>query len=234
MSDRALDGETVVVVGGSSGIGRAVAERVTGEGAEVVIGSRGADQRRETVSALGDAATGHPVDLADDESVAAFFDAVGPFDHLVLTAAYVPTGGFRETSPDELREAFEVKGIGYLRAAQAAADTIADDGSVTVISAISADEPSADYFALGMVNAAVEVLVRSVAVELAPVRANAVSPSTVDTWGMDEERKADMAAGLPAAHVGEPADVADAVAFCIRNPYLSGEVVRIDGGERLV
>lgn len=75
---------------------------------------------------------------------------------------------------------------------------------------------------------------RSVAIELSPVRANVISPSTVDTWGMDPDRKRELANDLPAGHVAEPEDVADAILFCMTNPHLSGETLRIDGGERLL
>lgn len=233
MAPKPFDGDRVVVIGGSSGIGRATAARVIEADGEVVIASRGAEKRRETVEALGDRATGLEVDLADGDDVEAFFDDVGTFDHLVLTAAHIPNGGFLESDADDVRRAFEVKGLGYFRAAKAAADYIRSDGSITMISAISAVEPSSDYFALGMANAAIETLMRSVAVEMGTVRANAISPSTVDTWGMDEDRKQEMASELPAGHVGEPADIADAVLFCMRNEYLTGEVLRIDGGDSL-
>lgn len=233
MATEALNGDRVVVIGGSSGIGQATAARVIEANGEVIVASRGAEKRQETVAALGDAATGREVDLADGDAVDAFFEDVGAFDHLVLTAAHIPNGGFLEADADDVLRAFEVKGLGYFRAAKAAADSIHSDGSITMISAISAIEPSSDYFALGMANAAIETLMRSVAVEMGPVRANAISPSTVDTWGMDEERKREMASELPSGHVGEPADIADAVLFCMRNEYLTGEVLRIDGGDSL-
>lgn len=233
MGVHTIDGDRVVIVGGSSGIGLATAAAVVENGGEVVIGSRGAADREAAVDRLGDAATGHPVDLVDRSSIGAFFDAIGPFDHLLLTAAYIPTGGFADAGYDEVRRAFAVKGLGYFAAATRAVTSIEDDGSITVVSAVSAHQPSADYFALGMANAAVEVLIRSVAVECGPIRANAISPGTVDTWGMDDARAREMRESLPAGHVGQPEDVADAALFCMANPYLDGEVLVLDGGDRL-
>jgi NAD(P)-dependent dehydrogenase (short-subunit alcohol dehydrogenase family) len=233
MTEPVAAGDRVVIIGGSSGIGRATAKRIILEGGDVAIGSRGDDRRREAVEELGESAEGYELDIADPDALEQFFETVGAFNHLVLTAAYVSTGNFEEIDASELRRAFEMKGLGYFRATKAAAPYIRGSGSVTMISAISVDRPSENYFALGMVNAAIEVLARSVAAELGPVRANVISPGTVDTWGMDETRKRELESSLPAAHVGEPEDIADAVLFCLRNPYLTGGIIRIDGGKRL-
>jgi NAD(P)-dependent dehydrogenase (short-subunit alcohol dehydrogenase family) len=184
------------------------------------------------VDRLGDRVEGVALDVADDTAVASVFDEVGAFDHLVLTAAYVPSGTLSELDPDEVRRAFEVKFWGYYRAIRHAADQLPDDGSgsITAVSGNAGVKPAPSFFAVGVVNAAVESLVRYAAVELQPVRVNAVSPGTVDTFDMDPETKRGLAASLPTGRVGEPEDVAAAIVSLATNPYATGSVPRLDGG----
>ena len=227
-----FDNTRTVVVGGSSGIGLATAERIVEEGGEVVVAARGEEDRVAAAESLGDAASERYVDLADPESVADCFDAVGDLDYLVCTAAYLPFGF--DVSDDELQEAFDVKLLGYRRAAAAARERLPDDGAIVFVTGEASVDPDPTYFAAGVVNAAVESLVRYLAVEYAPVRTSAISPNVVDTFGMDEEAREDVAASVPVGRVAEPEDVAEAVTFALRNRNATGETFRVNGGARLV
>lgn len=221
-----------VVVGGSSGIGYATAERVVEAGGEVVVAGRDDEARRDAVERLGKGATERALDVADPDAVESFFESVGSFDYLVCTAAYVPTGF--DVSDADLRRAFDVKFFGYYYAATAAREYLAEDGAVVFITGEAAVDPDPQYFAIGVVNAAVETLTRYLAVEYAPIRVSAISPGLVDTFDMSEDMREKMADSVPVGRVAEPEDIAEAICFALTNPNTSGEVLRINGGASLV
>jgi NAD(P)-dependent dehydrogenase (short-subunit alcohol dehydrogenase family) len=227
-----FEGTRTVVVGGSSGIGYATAARIVDEGGEVVVAARGDEERAAAADRLGDRATERRVDLADPGSVADALAAVGDLDYLVCTAAYLPSGF--DVSDEDLRRAFEVKLLGYRRAAAAARERLPDDGAIAFVTGEASRRPAPDFFAAGVVNAAVESLVRYLAVEYAPIRVSAVSPNVVDTFGMDEATREAVAGRVPVGRVAEPEDVADALAFALRNRNATGETFRVNGGAGLV
>ncbi|QIO25263.1 SDR family oxidoreductase [Haloarcula sp. JP-L23] len=220
-----------IVIGGSSGIGYATAEQIIDSGGDVVIAARDDDRRQEAANTLGPNATEHPLDItvrADVKSLFTEFDA----DYLVCTPAHIPTGF--DISEAQLRKAFDVKFFGYYYAAEAARDVLPEDGAIVFLSGESSVDPQPDYFASGVVNAAVECLTRYLAVEYAPVRISAVSPKIVDTVGMTAEMREQAAEDIPIGQIADPADIADAVCFMLQNPNVTGEVLRSNGGARLV
>jgi NAD(P)-dependent dehydrogenase (short-subunit alcohol dehydrogenase family) len=158
-----------------------------------------------------------------------------PWDHVVVSAAQTPTGPMRTLGLADADAAMESKFWGAYRMARAA--KIKDGGSLTFISGFLSVRPSAAAVLQGAINAALEALARGLALELAPVRVNAVSPGLIATplWsGMAEEKRAAMFAGaaalLPARRVGQPEDVANAVLFLATTPFATGSTVRVDGG----
>src|SRR4051794_657081 len=222
----------VVIMGGTSGIGVATAEKLTAAGAEVVVTGRDADR----LAAVGDRATrAVAVDGTDADQVAAFFAELGEFDHLVLafSSGAIGLSPFREISPADLRTAFEGKLFGYVSAIQHAQVT----GSITMVSAASARAALPTTALLAAVNGAIERMVSPLAVELAPVRVNAVSPGVVDTpwWSFlpEDERSAQLTAfggQLPVGRVGRAEEVADAIAYLINAGFVTSTVLSIDGG----
>ena len=239
--------ERVVVIGGTSGIGLAAAERLLGLGYEVVVGGRGAERLDSALRQLkgidggGTGATGRIVDAADEQQLAEFFAAVGPFDHLVVTVSAV--GGvfsLLDVTAEELRRHSEGKLIPHLLTVKAALGTLRADGSVTLLGAVSSQLSAAGLVVLGSVNAAVETAARVLAAELAPRRVNAVSPGVIDTPWWDwvpAEARADTLAGAcastPLGRPGRPEEVADAICFLVGNGYTTGVVLPVDGGARL-
>lgn len=226
-----LAGQRVVVVGGSSGIGSAVAQAAADHGAEVFVCSR--DPSRSAV----DGATQVALDVTDDASVSGFFDQLGPLHHLVCTAASgFPAGLFRAPAED-VRGLMESKFWGQYRCARAAAPLIGEGGSITFTSGIRSRRPARGTEAFTVVNMAVEGMARALAVELAPTRVNVVAPGTVETPVFDfmpadvRERRLQAAAGqTTVGRVGQPPEIAEVFLMFMTNGFLSGTVIDADGG----
>jgi NAD(P)-dependent dehydrogenase (short-subunit alcohol dehydrogenase family) len=222
----------VIVMGGTSGIGLATAELLAAGGAEVIVTGRDP----ERLAAVKDRVTAaEQVDGTDEEQVAAFLERTGPVDHLVLafSRGAGAFGPVRQVGADAVLEAFTGKVIGYLTALRHAQVT----GSVTFVSAASARAALPGTAVLAAANGAVERMVGPLAVELAPVRVNAVSPGVVDTpwWSfLPAEQRAEqfaaVAGGLPTGRVGTAEDVAQAIGYLIGASQVTGTVLPVDGG----
>jgi len=233
--------ECVVVMGGTSGIGLATAERELRQGREVIVTGRDKRRLEAALERLGDGATGASVDAADEEAVQAFFAATGRIDHVVLAVTgNTAAGPFAALALSELRAATEGKLVAQTVAAQAALKTLRPSGSLTFVTAGSSGAAIPGTAGLAAVNAAVEAMVPVLAVELAPIRVNAVSPGIIDTpwwnWlGADARRQTfdAYARSAPAGRVGRPEDIAEAIGYLIGNTFTTGVVLPVDGGSRL-
>lgn len=222
----------VVIMGGTSGIGLAAAEALAAEGAEVIVTGRDP----EKLAAVKDRVTAaEQVDATSPEELMAFFDRTGAFDHLVLafSSGAVGIGALRDTSYGNIQRAFEGKILAYLFAIQHAQVS----GSITLVSAASARAALPGTVTLAAVNGAVERIVPPLAVELAPVRVNAVSPGIIDTpwWSFlpEDQRQAQFAAaaqGVPVNRIGRPDDVAQAIRYLIHAGFVTGTILPVDGG----
>src|SRR5262245_56145277 len=174
-----LAGQKVVVVGGSSGIGLSTAELAKTEGADVIIASRNPDRLKTAAAQLG--AKAIPTNVTSDESVSQLFRQCGPVDHVVVTAAQLRTGPFKEVPMENVRATMEGKFWGARRVARAA--EIRAGGSLTLVSGFLSVRPRPAAAIVGAVNGALESLGRSLALELAPVRVNVVSPVSTHRSG---------------------------------------------------
>ena len=210
-----------VVVGGTSGIGRAVA--------------RALSERPGRVVAAG---LGTGLDVADEAAVAAFFEGLGPVDHVVFTAgSSAPAGAVADVDLAAARAAFDIKFWGALHVARAAARQLRPGGTLTLSSGFLARRTVPGSFVKTAMNAGLEAVAKILARELAPRRVNVVSPGLTDTEayaGMALEARRAMleraAAGLPVGRVGRPEDLARGYLFAIDNPFVTGAVIDIDGG----
>ncbi|MGW0804255.1 SDR family oxidoreductase [Nonomuraea sp. NPDC002799] len=231
----------VVIVGGTSGIGLATAKKLAEGGAEVFVTGRSEERLRAALKQLGDQATGQAVDARDTEAMRAAFEGLGTIDHLIVTVTgRGGAGPLSGHTREGIAAATEGKLIPHLLNAQAALGVLSPQGSITFVTAASAGAAYPGTSLLAAVNGAIEATVPGLAVELAPIRVNAVSPGVIDTewWSVlgGEARSAFLegtAAGLPGGRVGTPDDVAATIAFVVGNAFVTGTVLTVDGGGRL-
>lgn len=226
-----LKDKRVLVVGGTSGIGAAVVQAAAANGALVSSASR-----RSAVPGFADHLS---LDISNETQVAEAFVGLAPFDHLVVSAGGATPAPFRGQGTARAVAGFETKFWGAWRVAALA--PLTEHASITFISGVFAERPAAAQVAASCANAALEALARALAVELGPIRVNAVSPGLVATplWhAMPEERRsayfASAAQKLPARRICSADDVAALVLACMTNPALTGAVLKIDGGYTLV
>ena len=240
MTIPSLKTQRVVVIGGSSGIGFAVAAGALAEGAEVVIGSSSADKVAAGAARLGAGASGFPIDVKDDASVAAFFDRVGAFDHLAFTAGdrNRPGGGtVADLDLAAAPEAMSVRFWGALRAIKQARHTISAQGSITLTDGMLAHRPMKGALLSTAFAGAAEHLTRGLAIDLAPIRVNCVCPGLVmtemlETWPKEAIER--FVARQPIARGADPDEVAQAYLYLMRGGYTTGQVIVVDGGRMLV
>ena len=233
-----LEGQRVLVIGGSSGMGFAVAEAALGQGADVVIASSSTDKVQKAVERLG-GGDGVRLDVSDEAAVEAYFAGSGPFDHIVFTAAdwaQVDHSAFAEIDIAATAALFKVRFWGALAVAKHGAKCIAPGGSLTLTNGMAAHRPQKGMPVATAMAGAVEHLVLGLAVELAPIRVNGVCPGAIVTEAWDdvppefrkfqEERLAQQL--LPRA--GEPSEAAEAYIYLMRGTYTTGQVLRVEGG----
>ena len=228
-----LAGKKVVVIGGSSGIGLATAELAMKEGADVVIASRSAAKLDPVAERLR--VTAVSADVTSDQSVAELFRRTGSVDHVVLTAAQLRTGPFKTVAMEDVRATMEAKFWGAWRVAREA--EIRPGGSLTLVTGFLSVRPRPNSAIISAANGALESLARALALELAPVRVNAVSPGVVDTpirAAMPEAARKEMlaktAAALPVGRVGAAEDIAQQILSFMTNGFATGSIVYLDGG----
>jgi NAD(P)-dependent dehydrogenase (short-subunit alcohol dehydrogenase family) len=237
-----FDGQRIVVIGASAGIGEATAAAFAAQGAVVVITGRSKDRLDQAAQRIG-----HPVEVAeldatDRGALDAFFATTGTIDHLILTASpgAVGAGPFASLDEAALRQAFDGKFFAHVKAIQAALPRLRPDGSVTIVSAASARAAFPGTAALAAANGALETIVAPLAVELAPLRVNAVSPGVIDThwWHAmpDDQRRGyfdAVAAVTPVRRIGRAQDVADAIVYLASAGFVTGTVLECTGGSNL-
>lgn len=228
--------QRVLIVGGSSGIGAATARAFADLGAGVTLAARHEGPLTETARGMPGSTRTAVLDTQVADDVERFFADHGPYDHIVMSAARTATGPVRQLSLAQAQAAMQSKFWGAYHVARFAAWP-ENGGSLTLVSGFLAERPSAQSVLQGAINAALEALARGLALELAPIRVNAVSPGMIATplWSSmaDAERQAmyeNVAGQLPVKRIGQPEDVAKAIIYLASTPFATGSTVRVDGG----
>src|SRR5580704_13355113 len=234
-----LKDQTVLVIGRGSGLARASALAALDAGARVVAAGR--DQETLAAAYAGEPGVdAETVDLTDEASIAALGDRLGPVDHVVSTASARARGRVAQLDRDAIRLSFDTKVIGPLMLAKHLAPRMNEGGSFVIFSGVAAAKIAVGTLGVAITNAAADTLARSLALELAPLRVNAISPGVIDTGAWDalgEQGKADyfatMSARNPARRIGTAEEIAQGVVFALTNRFLTGQTLHIDGGEPL-
>jgi NAD(P)-dependent dehydrogenase (short-subunit alcohol dehydrogenase family) len=236
-----LAGKKVVVVGGKTGIGLGIARAARAAGATVIVASRRIVSKEERP----DLAEVEQVslDMRDEAAVRSAFEVIGSFDHLVVTAApdLGTWGSFMDADMRGVRSYVEGKFLGTWACARYGAPHLRANGSITFLTGGMAVRPKLGFTAVTSSFAAVEALSGSLALELAPTRVNTIRPGFVDTemWSFlpDEHRdglRKKVEETFPARRLGKAEDIAHAALFLMTNPYVTGTVIEVSGGENLV
>ena len=233
-----LRGSTVVLIGRGSGIARGIAGAAADAGAKVIVAGRHPEQLREAYP--DDRFVVERVDLTDEESIKDLAARVGSLDHLVSTASSRARGELRELDRAAIQLSFDTKVIGPVMLAKHFVDRFTPGGSFTFFSGVAAFKPAVGYLGVAITNGAADFLRRSLALEMAPVRVNAISPGVIDTGIWDSLGEDGKAAYFeyfrthnPARRIGTVDDITEAVLFAMTNEFLTGTTLQVDGGEPL-
>jgi NAD(P)-dependent dehydrogenase (short-subunit alcohol dehydrogenase family) len=235
-----LQGQQVVVLGGGSGIGLAVARQALARGAAVTIAGRSETRLRAAAEELGAVAT-VALDVTDPALVQELFAGLPRVDHVYFAAGGTQLSNILEGDVEAQLAPLMTKLWGAVHVIRAAVPRMASGGSLTFTGGLSTDRPVQGAWVSGVATAAAEQLARVMALELAPLRVNAVSPGYTDTpmWdGVLGAAKRDVldgvAARLPVRRIATPDEVAAAVLLLMSNRSMTGAVIHVDGGARLV
>lgn len=241
MLPKNLKNKKIIVVGGSSGIGLSVATLANELGADVTLTSRDVNKAVSVAASVGPTVKGFALDIDDEDSVFKFFKNSVDIDHIYIAAGSTKLGSVTDGNLEENMMSFNTRLLGSLRIVRAAANKINTTGSITFTGGVSTDRPIRGAWVAGLGSASAEQLAKVLVMEFPNIRFNAVAPGYTDTpmWdGIMGENKiqilASIAAKLPVKKIASPEEVASAVLFLMSNASITGEVIHVDGGSRLI
>ena len=234
-----LKDKTVLVIGRGGGIAGAIAHAVSETGGHVIAAGRHPDGLAAAYRCMDVGI--EQVDVTEEASIAALAGRIATLDHVVATASARARGGYADLTGSLVSASLSTKVVGPILLAKHLAGKLPPDGSFLFMSGVTALKPAPGMLAVAATNAAVDAVTAGLAVELAPIRVNAISPGTIDTGAYDalgDERKAALfaarSAANPARRIGTAEDVAAAALTALTNAFLTGVSIPVDGGEHLV
>ena len=237
-----LKGQRILVIGGASGIGRAIAEGAIADGANVVIASTNAEKLARAATEMGPSATTALINVADEASVEHFFADNGSFDHIANTAGdwdFPPPGPFSQLDLAAAAKSLNVRYWGAIAVAKHGATKLSAGGSYILTGGMLAHVPAKGQALFTALAGGIEFLTRGLAVDLAPVRINCVAPGLIETeqWALlPEAYRARLLEGTKRqllVRPGVPAEAAEAYLYCMRNAFVTGQVLQVEGGVAL-
>lgn len=237
-----LAGKKVVLLGGTSGIGLATAEAAAKEGALVTVVSSSQQKVDEALTILPEGSKGFAADLGIEKQIAQLFEEIGEFDHLVFTAGdSLKFSALPDLNIEEAKQSYNLRFWGAIMAAKHAAPLIKKGGSITLTTGALGQKPRKGTLVVAGMASAIDGLTRALAVELAPIRVNAVCSGTVRTNLLSSMSEPDREAffsqvgsKLLTGRVGDPKDLAEAYLYLMRGSFTTGQIIVIDGGSVLV
>jgi NAD(P)-dependent dehydrogenase (short-subunit alcohol dehydrogenase family) len=236
-----LSGQTVLVIGGTSGIGLETARRAREEGASVILTGRDPERLRQAALEV-DAASTSAFDATDVPSLDRFFQTLpAQIDHVMVTAGGSYYAALADMDLSQVRRAIDEHLVLTLQVAQAAAGRVRSGGTLIFMTGTDARRPQVGSSIAGVFAAALPALTANLALELAPIRVNLIAAGFVDTplsasllGDQLEKRREELRATLPIGRVVEPSDVAALAVHLMSNTALTGGTFDVDGGQKLV
>ncbi len=223
----------VLIVGGTGGIGRALAERYASLGCDVILTSRDAGRAQAAAAEIGPNVRGIALDIAEPERIAGMLSDVGELDRLLIVAIERDHNTVRDYDIAKAKRAVTVKLVGYTEVVHALLDRFSDEASVVIFGGLAAERPYPGSTTVTMVNGAVRSMIKTMAVELAPIRFNAIHPGVIgDTpaWRDKPDALKAIAARTPGGRLATTEDVVDACKFLFNNKGVNGVNLVVDGG----
>ena len=224
---------TVVIVGGTKGLGRRLAERFAADGREVVITGRDQEQADAIAAEVGHRARAVSLDLSNPHEIGARLEGLDRVDHVVLAAIERDTNTLRDYDVTRAIRLATIKLVGYTEVLHALHPALHDTSSVLVFGGLAKERPYPGSTTVTTVNGAVDTMIRTFALELAPVRVNALHPGIVGDspyWEDNQQMLANVVARTPTGRTITMDEVTDAALFLLRNGAVNGVNLYVDGG----
>lgn len=239
---KTLKDKRVIILGGSSGLGLATAQAAAADGAEVIIVSSNQQRIDKALASLPENSKGFAVSLDKEENIKSFFNNIGNFDHLIYTAGEnISMSMVDDTDIEKSKDFFTIRFWGAFAAIKYGRPYINDGGSINLMSGNFGQRPAAGYSLGATICGAMDAFTRAMAVEFAPIRINNIAAGVIDTdlWGnLSKDDKENFFGHLEKTlllkRVGQPMDVAEAFVFLMKQEYITGQSLVIDGGAVLV
>jgi NAD(P)-dependent dehydrogenase (short-subunit alcohol dehydrogenase family) len=224
---------SVVIIGGTAGIGRDLANHYTGRGRDVVLTGRDANTAAKVASEVGGAAQGLAVDLSKPHEIASNLASIGPVDHLVLAAIDRDANSVRNYDIEAALHLVTLKLVGYTEVVHKLADRLTGAGSILLFGGMARQRPYPGSTTVSSINAGVVGMVRTLSLEMAPIRVNSIHPGIVGDSPFWAGKPLDaIIANTLTGKLATMAEVVQASVFLLENGGVNGVDLVVDGGWR--